>query len=89
MPDSSGGEATAYDLQSDDSDPLPRLDNGRNGTSMSCREMAWFGPDERGPEVFRFLNVVESEQVTLAVRDSLAWQIGEVMRDALASDAPR
>ena len=25
--------------------------------------MAWFGPDERGPEpeVFRFLNVVESE----------------------------
>ena len=53
--------------------------------------MAWFGPDERGPEpeVFRFLNVVESEQVTLAVRDSLASQIGDVMRDALASDAPR
>ena len=23
--------------------------------------MAWFGPVERGAEVFRFLNVVESE----------------------------
>ena len=51
--------------------------------------MASFGPDERGPEVFRFLNVVECEQVTLAVRDSLASQIDEVIRDALASDAAR
>ena len=51
--------------------------------------MASLGPDERGPDVLRFLNVVESEQVTLAVRDSLASQLDEVIRDARASDAAR
>ena len=53
---------------------LPRLGSGRNGKRSSRRNAR--------------ACVVESEQATLAARDSLASQIGDVMRDALASDAP-
>lgn len=47
--------------------------------------MQWFGPDERGTAVFRFLNLPEAEQVPISERQRLSVLIGDEMRTRLAA----
>lgn len=47
--------------------------------------MRSFGPDERGPSVFRFLNIPEKEQVPEGERERLAFRIGSAMTSALTT----
>jgi diadenosine tetraphosphate (Ap4A) HIT family hydrolase len=41
--------------------------------------MSWLTPEDRGPNVFKFLRVSENEQVPPERRDELAIQIGQLL----------
>ncbi len=45
--------------------------------------MAWFGDEERAYRAFRFLDVPEDEQVSVAERERLAVEIGDRIRARL------
>jgi galactose-1-phosphate uridylyltransferase len=46
--------------------------------------MSWFGDEDRGPRVFRFLEVPEDEQVNVIERERVAGELGEAMTRLLA-----